>query len=325
MLFGEGDPADFWWVLLDGRVELVRRAGRHEAVGDATMERPGVWAGGFRAWTRSRQLPGHRLAAPAPGRMLQLPSAALGELVRSWFPFGVHLIEGFFQTVRTMDTLSRQREALVALGTLAAGLAHELNNPASAATRARRRAAGDGRRRCSRRSCSSPSAPCRRQQFIALGGSAASCGPPTAGRRPARGRRPRGGAGGLAGRRTASTTRGASPPPLAAAGADVDWCDRVAAVLDGATLGPGLEWVAGTLSTTRPARRDQGVDRARLGARRLGEVVLAARSGRRAADRRHRGHREHARHARAQDAGRHHGGPRVRRRRSRGSRPIPAT
>ena len=47
----------------------------------------------------------------------------------------MHLIEGFFQTVRMMDSLSRQREAL-ALGTLAAGLAHELNNPASATARA---------------------------------------------------------------------------------------------------------------------------------------------------------------------------------------------
>ena len=48
----------------------------------------------------------------------------------------MHLIEGFFQTVRMMDSLSRQREALIALGTLAAGLAHELNNPASATARA---------------------------------------------------------------------------------------------------------------------------------------------------------------------------------------------
>ncbi len=38
-------------------------------------------------------------------------------------------------------------------------------------------------------------------------------------------------------------------PALAAAGVEVDWCERAADVLDGATLEPGLEWVAGTLTT----------------------------------------------------------------------------
>jgi signal transduction histidine kinase len=37
-------------------------------------------------------------------------------------------------------------------------------------------------------------------------------------------------------------------PPLAAAGADLDWCERAAAVLPGPALQPGLEWVASTLS-----------------------------------------------------------------------------
>jgi signal transduction histidine kinase len=36
---------------------------------------------------------------------------------------------------------------------------------------------------------------------------------------------------------------------LARAGADAAWCDRVAAVLDGTALQPGLEWVASTLTT----------------------------------------------------------------------------
>ena len=52
VLFTEGDPADFWWVLLDGQVELLRRTG-HEVSVVSVMDRPGVWAGGFRAWTAS--------------------------------------------------------------------------------------------------------------------------------------------------------------------------------------------------------------------------------------------------------------------------------
>ena len=37
-------------------------------------------------------------------------------------------------------------------------------------------------------------------------------------------------------------------PPLAAAGADLDWCERAAEALDGPGLQAGLEWVASTLS-----------------------------------------------------------------------------
>jgi signal transduction histidine kinase len=38
-------------------------------------------------------------------------------------------------------------------------------------------------------------------------------------------------------------------PALAASGADVAWCERAAEVLHGGTLEPGLDWVAGTLTT----------------------------------------------------------------------------
>ena len=72
-----------------------------------------------------------------PGRLLRVSRpSALGEVAREWFPFGVHLIAGLVNTVRSIEANARQRESLVALGTLAAGLAHEINNPASAATRA---------------------------------------------------------------------------------------------------------------------------------------------------------------------------------------------
>ena len=53
VLFQEGEAADFWWVLVEGRVELLRRTRWEESVA-GVMGRPGVWAGGFRAWADSR-------------------------------------------------------------------------------------------------------------------------------------------------------------------------------------------------------------------------------------------------------------------------------
>ena len=111
---------------------------------------PGHWAGGFAAWDElgSYLATGRGDGDGGCSRWRPTPSAALaGE----WFAFGVHFIRGYVGTVRRVETHAREREALVALGTLAAGLAHELNNPASAATRGRRLAAAAPPRACMRR------------------------------------------------------------------------------------------------------------------------------------------------------------------------------
>jgi signal transduction histidine kinase len=245
-LFREGSPADWWWVLVDGLVDLVRQAGREEPVVMRTMDRPGLWAGGFRAWDQTSSYLATGRGA-SDGRMFRVPSAALGELARDWFPFGVHLIEGFFQTVRMMDSLSRQREALIALGTLAAGLAHELNNPASATARA----VDALQETCDTLLASLADlaeSSLTREQFVALDrmrrelsdaplsiGSLAmvDCEEAISDWLEARG--------------VVNAWRIA--PPLAAAGVDVDWCVAVATILSPDTLEPGLDWVAGTLST----------------------------------------------------------------------------
>src|SRR3954471_7719938 len=133
-LFREGEAAESWWLLVDGAISLVRRTGREETV-VARMDQPGRWAGGFRAWDDD----GTYLATgrgAVPGRVLRVPATVLRELADAWFPFGVHLISGLYRTARSIEATARQREALVTLGTLAAGLAHEINNPASAAIRA---------------------------------------------------------------------------------------------------------------------------------------------------------------------------------------------
>jgi len=133
-LFREGEHADFWWVLVDGAIDLLRQTGR-EVTLVGRMDVPGRWAGGFRAWDEQ----GVYLATgrgSAAGRVLRVPASALRERVTAWFPFGKHLIEGLYGTARSIEAAARQRQSLVTLGTLAAGLAHEINNPAAAAARA---------------------------------------------------------------------------------------------------------------------------------------------------------------------------------------------
>ncbi|HET7349897.1 MAG TPA: ATP-binding protein [Marmoricola sp.] len=134
VLFREGDAAEHWWLLLEGAVEIVRRVGR-EDVTVGHMDVPGRWAGGFRAWDEQGVYIATGRGA-VPGRVLRLPADVLRERAHAWFPFAAHLISGLYRTARTIEATARQRESLVTLGTLAAGLAHELNNPAAAAARA---------------------------------------------------------------------------------------------------------------------------------------------------------------------------------------------
>ena len=134
-LFTEDRRADHLWILLEGRVELSRRIANRTMV-VATMSTPGQWAGGLAAWGDGDGVYRASGRAVAPGRFLAVPSDALGSLVGTWSPFAKHMINGVYQTVRSIDAAARERESLVALGTLAAGLAHEINNPASASMRA---------------------------------------------------------------------------------------------------------------------------------------------------------------------------------------------
>ncbi|MCA1697130.1 MAG: GHKL domain-containing protein, partial [Actinobacteria bacterium] len=158
----------------------------------------------------------------------------------------VHLIAGFFQTVRTMEALSRQREALVALGTLAAGLAHELNNPASAATRAvdaLETAYGtlfESLLRLAERAITAA-------QFRSIDALRRELDASSAGTDPLSvSDREDALMDWLDAHEAAESWRLA--PTLASAGADVVWCERVAQELDSAALGPAVEWIASTVS-----------------------------------------------------------------------------
>ena len=266
-LFDEGRPADDWWVLLSGRIDLVRRIGHDEAV-MATMETAGQWAGGFRAWDEHGIYMGSARVLE-PSRVFRLTAPELARIGEDWFPFAVHLLRGLIGTARRIEHNARQREALVALGTLAAGLAHEINNPASAAVRsvgALQQSSDDVFASLQQLAGEGISA----SQFVALDELRRSIDVASA---------PTGVA--LADLEEslldwlgdhAVDRDWVIAPALAAAGVSPAWLDRAASALPGTALQAGLEWVASSVTTAVLIAEAQDATR------RISDLVSAVKS-----------------------------------------------
>jgi signal transduction histidine kinase len=266
-VFDEGRPAEHWWVMLEGRIDVVRRVG-HEEVVMVTIERPGQWAGGFRAWDENGVYMGSARVME-PSRVFQLAASELARFGQEWFPFAVHLLCGLIATARRIEHNARQREALVALGTLAAGLAHEINNPASAAVRsvgALEQASDDVLASLQQLAGKGISA----SQFVALDELRRSIDPSSA---------PTGVA--LADLEEQLTDwldehdldRGwVIAPALAGAGVSPEWLDRAAGSLPDDALQAGLEWVASSVTTAAL------ISEAQNATRRISDLVSAVKS-----------------------------------------------
>jgi signal transduction histidine kinase len=133
----EGEPAECFFVLLEGTMTMVRLVGGAEVETVRTSHR-GVYSGAVQFYFGDRLE--QRYPATVRGvtdcRFLALPAGPFAEVFREWYPMAVHLLEGLFVGQRNSAELVGQRERLLALGKLTAGLTHELNNPAAAAARA---------------------------------------------------------------------------------------------------------------------------------------------------------------------------------------------
>jgi signal transduction histidine kinase len=133
----EGDPARNFYVLLEGSIVLTRLVGGDD-VEVVRSEQRGSYTGAWSAYLGDRipQVYQNSLRTLVPSRFFILDADRFAELMRIWFPMAVHLLEGLFFGVRNTQQMIGERERLLALGSLSAGLTHELNNPASAAVRA---------------------------------------------------------------------------------------------------------------------------------------------------------------------------------------------
>ncbi|MFJ4981411.1 ATP-binding protein [Streptomyces coeruleorubidus] len=136
-VYTEGDPATCFYVLLEGTVVLYRRVGGDDVEVTRTSQR-GVYAGSMQAYLgdRVRQVYNNSMRVTEPTRFFVLPADTFAGIMQEWFPMAVHLLEGLFFGSKNTQRAIGQRERLLALGSLSAGLTHELNNPAAAAVRA---------------------------------------------------------------------------------------------------------------------------------------------------------------------------------------------
>ncbi len=127
----QGSPADAMYVLLEGDFQIRGEIGGESVViplkaGDIT---------GVLPFSRMKQFTVSSRAL-TDARYLRFPAARFPELVQKMPELTSRLVGLMSDRIRETTRFEQQRDRLAALGKLSAGLAHELNNPASAAKRA---------------------------------------------------------------------------------------------------------------------------------------------------------------------------------------------
>ncbi len=137
-IHAEGAPASCFFVLLSGTIAMLSRVQGGE-IELFRSDYRGSYTGAFDAYLSERGVPQlypGTSRAITDSRLFELPAADWGHAVKEWFPMAAHLLAGSqIQGYAARDTVARH-ERLVALGSVTAGLTHELNNPVTAVVRA---------------------------------------------------------------------------------------------------------------------------------------------------------------------------------------------
>jgi len=125
----EGDPAEHVFVMLEGEVRVTEQVGNQELVlatyGPKTLfgELP-ILMGTPYYWASGRAL--------RPCHILELRQEAFWQMLATMPSVATAILQTMAKRVQELQSMSQQREKLIELGTLAAGLAHELAHPTTA-------------------------------------------------------------------------------------------------------------------------------------------------------------------------------------------------
>ncbi len=131
LLITEGDPGDSMFIVTAGELEVTKRAGTSEL--PLARVGPGAIQGEMAAIEGRPRTASVRALTDA--EVIRIPREGLLALLDSGPDAAIALLRTVLERLRSTESMLRQREKLAGLGTLAAGLAHELNNPSAAIRR----------------------------------------------------------------------------------------------------------------------------------------------------------------------------------------------
>jgi signal transduction histidine kinase len=132
----EGEPATCFYVLIEGELAMSKLSGGQDIETNRTSQR-GVYCGAWQAFTgEQQQAYSTSVRVTKPSRFFVLDAPAFARFMQDQFPMAVHLLDGIAVGTERTRRIIDNREKLLALGQLSAGLTHQLNNPAAATARA---------------------------------------------------------------------------------------------------------------------------------------------------------------------------------------------
>jgi signal transduction histidine kinase len=132
----EGERATCFYVLIEGELTMSKLSGGQDIETNRTSQR-GVYCGAWKAFTsQPQQSYDASVHVTKPSRFFVMDAPMFAQFMKDQFPMAVHLLDGIAVGSARTRRIIDNREKLLALGRLSAGLTHQLNNPAAAIARA---------------------------------------------------------------------------------------------------------------------------------------------------------------------------------------------